>query len=89
MEKENTRGDEMRTEYMRADLGPLMRGKHAARYAKSTNIVVIDPALTKAFFQSRAVNIALRTLPAVAAAATRTTGCPNLTPRKRAAKLRP
>ena len=41
--------DEMRAEYRREDLGPLVRGKYAARYAKATNIVVIDPALTKAF----------------------------------------
>ena len=49
MKKANVKDDEMRTEYTRADLGPLVRGKYAARYAKATNIVVIDPALTKAF----------------------------------------
>lgn len=40
--------DEMRAEYRREDLGPLVRGKYAARYAKATNSVVIDPAPSKA-----------------------------------------
>ena len=56
MKKANVKGDEMRTEYTRADLGPPVRGKYAARYAKATNIVVIDPALTKAFPNNEAVN---------------------------------
>ena len=62
--------NEMRAEYRREDLGPLVRGKYAARYAKATNIVVIDPALAKAFPNSEAVNDALRSLLAVATAAT-------------------
>ena len=85
MKKAKVKDDEMRTEYTRADLGPLVRGKYAARYAKATNIVVIDPALTKAFPNNEAVNDALRTLLAVATAATRTTGRSSPTPRKRAA----
>ena len=85
MNKANIKDDEMRTEYTRADLGPLVRGKYAARYAKATNIVVIDPALTKAFPNNEAVNDALRTLLAVATAATRTSSRSNATPRKRAA----
>ncbi len=74
MKKANTKDDEMRTEYTRADLGPLVRGKYAARYAKATNIVVIDPALTKAFPNNEAVNDALRSLLAVATTATGITG---------------
>ena len=62
--------NEMRAEYRREDLGPLVRGKYAARYAKATNIVVIDPTLAKAFPNSEAVNDALRSLLAVATAAT-------------------
>lgn len=85
MKKANVKDDEMRTEYTRADLGPLVRGKYAARYAKATNIVVIDPALTKAFPNNQAVNEALRTLLAVATAATGRTGRSSPTPRKRAA----
>jgi hypothetical protein len=70
MKKASNKDDEMRAEYTRADLGPLVRGKYAARYAKATNIVVIDPALTKAFPNNEAVNDALRGLLAVATATT-------------------
>lgn len=59
--------DEMRAEYSCEDLGSLVRGKYAARYAKSTNVVVIDEELTKAFPNAEAVNEALRSLLAVAA----------------------
>ena len=61
--------DEMRAEYRGENLGPLVRGKYAARYAKATN-VVIDPPLAKAFPNSQAVNDALRSLLSVATAAT-------------------
>lgn len=84
MKKANT-PDDMRAEYTRADLGPLVRGKYAARYAKATNVVVIDPALTKAFPNNDAVNDALRSLLAVATAATGMTGRPKRAPRKHAA----
>lgn len=53
---------EMSAEYQRDDLGPIVRGKYAARYTEATNIVVIDPALTKAFPNAEAVNNALRGL---------------------------
>ena len=79
------RSDEMRAEYSRADLGPLVRGKYAARYAKATNVVVIDPALTKAFPNTEAVNDALRGLLAVATAAAGMTGRASRAPLKRAA----
>lgn len=85
MKKANSKDEEMRAEYSRADLGPLMRGKYAARYAKVTNVVVIDPELTKAFPNNEAVNDALRSLLAVATAATAITGRPSRTPRKRVA----
>ena len=85
MKKVNTKVDEMRAEYSRADLGPLVRGKYAARYAKATNVVVIDPALTKAFPNNEAVNDALRSLLTVATAAVGITGRSSRTPRKRAA----
>jgi len=85
MKKANTEGDEMRAEYRREDLGPLVRGKYAARYAKSTNVVVIDPSLTRVFPNGEAVNEALRSLLTVATAAAGITGRSNRTPRKRAA----
>lgn len=85
MKKANIKDDDMRSEYSRADLGPLVRGKYAAQYAKATNVVVIDPALTKAFPNNAAVNDALRGLLAVATAATGITGRSSRTPRKRVA----
>ena len=85
MKKANVKDDEMRAEYSRADLGPLVRGKYAARYAKATNVVVIDPALTKAFPNNEAVNDALRSLLVVATAAAGLPGRSSRTPRKRAA----
>ena len=88
MKKVNAAPDDMRAEYSRLDLGPLVRGKYAARYAKATNIVVIDPALTKAFPNNEAVNDALRSLLNVATAAVGTkarSSRSSQTPRKRAA----
>ncbi len=85
MKKANTKDEEMRAEYSRADLGPLVRGKYAVRYAKATNVVVIDPALTKAFPNNEAVNGALRGLLAVATAAAGITGRSSRAARKRAA----
>ena len=70
MKKAKPKDDEMRAEYRREDLGPLVRGKYAARFAKSTNIVVIDPKLTKAFPNGDAVNDALRSLLMIASKAT-------------------
>lgn len=85
MKKLRPPSDEMRAEYRREDLGPLVRGKYAARYAKATNVVVIEPALTKAFPNSEAVNEALRGLLVVATSATRTTGRAKRVARKRTA----
>mgnify|MGYP001572660140 FL=1 len=51
--------DEMRPEY---DFSGGVRGKHAARYAKGTNIVVLDPDVAEAFPNSVAVNEILRAL---------------------------
>jgi hypothetical protein len=83
MKKVDRQSDEMRAEYQRKDLGPLVRGKYAARYAKATNVVVIDPALTKAFPNSEAVNDALRGLLVLATSATRSPRPAKRTARKR------
>ncbi len=82
MKKAETPPDEMRPEYRREDLGTLVRGKYAQRYAKATNVVVIDPALTKAFPNGEAVNEALRGLLTVATSATRITVRPKRSTRK-------
>lgn len=50
---------EIRAEY---DFTGGVRGKHAARYAKGSNIVVIDPDVAKVFPDSESVNEALRAL---------------------------
>ena len=49
----------MRPEY---DFSGGIRGKHAARYAKGTNVVVLDPDVAKVFPDSESVNEALRAL---------------------------
>jgi hypothetical protein len=53
---------ELRGEYKRSDLGRLVRGKYAQRVTEATNVVVLDPRLSKAFPNDRAVNKALRGL---------------------------
>jgi hypothetical protein len=62
MKKAKTKDDEMRAEYRREDLGPLVRGKYAVQYAKATNVVVIDPKLAKVFPNTESVNDALRSV---------------------------
>src|SRR4051812_22204125 len=54
-----TKHDEMRSHY---DFSDGVRGKHAARYAEGTNVVVLAPHLVTVFADSIAVNEALRTL---------------------------
>ena len=52
-ESMNTDNDEMRTEYRHDDLGKGVRGKYAARYAKGTNLVLLDDKVAKPFRQRR------------------------------------
>ena len=54
--------DELRREYKRSDFATLVRGKYARRLAETTNVVVLEPAVAKAFPNDRAVNQALRKL---------------------------
>ena len=51
-----------KAEYKRSDLGELVRGKYVKRIRESTNVVVLDPQVAKAFPNDRAVNKALRKL---------------------------
>lgn len=72
MKKASTpKADQDIPEYTREQLAVGVRGKYAARIARASNVVVIDPALTKAFPNGEAVNNALRGLLAVAISATR------------------
>ena len=54
--------DELRPEYKRSELGRLVRGKYSQRVAEATNVVVLDPRVSKAFPNDRAVNRALQGL---------------------------
>lgn len=54
---------EMRTEY---DFRGGVRGKYAARFARGTNIVILEPDVAERFPDSKAVNDALRALAAIA-----------------------
>jgi hypothetical protein len=51
--------DTLRPEY---DFSRGARGKHAARYAAGTNVVVLDPDVASAFPTALEVNEALRAL---------------------------
>jgi hypothetical protein len=47
----------MRDEY---DFSQGERGKYARRYAKGTNLVVLEPDVAKVFSDSKSVNVSLR-----------------------------
>jgi len=63
--------DELREEYNLAELEGGVRGKYAAQYKEGSNIVVLDPDVSKAFPNAEAVNEALRLLMAVAKSSSR------------------
>ena len=65
MKKSSTRKKQpgMREEY---DFSRGIRGKYAKRYAKGSNVVVLEPDVAKIFSTSSSVNDALRTLADVA-----------------------
>jgi len=75
---------EMRAEYKRSDFTKLERGKFYKEVAKGTSVVLLDPALAKAFPSSEAVNEALRGLLELAKTSTRKSSHPKRTTRKRA-----
>ena len=55
-----SKSDELKSEYDLKSLGKGVRGKYYEQYLQGTNVVVIDPDLTKAFPNTKAVNDALR-----------------------------
>lgn len=61
--------DELRREYKRSDFGPMVRGKYAKRIAATTNVVVLEPEIAKAFPNDKIVNDTLRSLMRLAATA--------------------
>jgi len=52
--------DELRPEYDLKSLGKGIRGKYYKQYQEETNVVLIDPDLSKAFPNTQSVNDALR-----------------------------
>ena len=85
MKKADTASDELRSEYRREDFGPMERGKYATRVKASSNVVVLDPEIAKAFPNSQAVNDALRGLLELARTSARLT--PRATRTSRPRKL--
>ncbi len=55
--KPSSDGDEMRAEY---DFSKGVRGKHAARYAAGTNVVMLEPDVAAEFPTEKEVNETLR-----------------------------
>ena len=56
----NSSEDDLKPEYDLEALGKGVRGKYYKQYQEGTNVVVIDPELTEAFPNAKAVNDALR-----------------------------
>jgi hypothetical protein len=54
--------DTLRPEYDRSELGTGVRGKYFERYAKGTNLALLEPDIRAAFPTDQAVNEALRSL---------------------------
>ena len=55
--------DELRAEYKRSDFPKgLVRGKYAERLRESSNVVVLEPEVARAFPNQKAVNSALLSL---------------------------
>jgi hypothetical protein len=77
--------NELRPEYKRSDFGTLVRGKYAAHVSAGTNVVILEPAISKAFPNDKAVNDALRVVLELAEATARLTQRSTRTPRKRGA----
>ena len=76
--------DELRSEYKRSDFAELVRGKYAARVIASTNVVLLEPQVARAFPNDRAVNDALRSLLRPTSKPARPTVRSSRTARKRA-----
>jgi len=51
-----------RPEYKRSDFGEFVGGKYAKRVRESSNVVILEPEVAKAYPNNEAVNNALRSL---------------------------
>lgn len=63
--------DDLRPEYKRSDFKKLERGKYYERLKKSSNVVILNPEVAKAFPDSESVNAALLGLLELARSSTR------------------
>ena len=70
MKKAKPKGDEMRSEYKREDLGVGVRGKYYKPYMESHNLVLLRPEVAEAFPSEEAVTEALLSLIRIAKAST-------------------
>jgi hypothetical protein len=61
-EPKNEHDDDMRDEY---DFSGGVRGKYVDRFAKGSNVVVLDPDVAQIFTDSEFVNQALRALASI------------------------
>jgi hypothetical protein len=77
--------DELRPEYKRSDFVSLERGKFHKAAVKGTSVVLLDPAIAKAFPTSEAVNAALLGLLTLTEQTARLTGKVGLRRRSAAA----
>ena len=59
MKKTESTSDEMRAEY---NFAGGVRGKYAKEYAEGTNVVVLEPDISREFPTAESVNEALRSL---------------------------
>ena len=67
MKKQSTsKGDQDIPEYKREQLGGGVRGKYFKQFMQSSNVVVLQPEIQKAFPTSEAVNKALASMLAFA-----------------------
>jgi hypothetical protein len=57
--RKSKRSPRMRRQY---DFSGGVRGRYAAKYAKGSNVVVLDPDVAELYPDSRSVNKALRAL---------------------------
>jgi hypothetical protein len=58
----NDESDDLRSDYPPELIRSGVRGKYAKRFREGSNAILIDPDLTRAFPNAKAVNDALREL---------------------------
>lgn len=60
--QQSSRTDELRPEYDLSQLTGRVKGKYFKRVTASSNVVLLEPDIAKAFPNARSVNTALRLL---------------------------